>query len=281
MPLETRIYQRENQLKFVKLLKDSLKDIHLSRFLSKQLAVRDITAQYRQSYLGILWAFITPLLTAVVWILLRQSGTIQLSDTDMPYPIFVFAGTLIWSILVECINAPIVNTNAARSILTKINFPKEALIVSGIYKLLFNSFIKIILLIILLLFYQVTLSWYMLLFPLAILGTVLFGTAVGLLITPLGLLYKDIGKIIAFGMQFLMYASPIVYAIPNSGFMKSIMELNPLTPLVLVPRDLLVGTYPEFLGYYGLVIGCCIPILFIGVVFYRISIPIVVERLSA
>lgn len=281
MSLETRIYQRENQLRFGKLLKASLKDIVSSRFLSKQLAVRDIKAQYRQSFLGILWAFITPLVTAIVWIILRQSGTVQLSDTGIPYPVYVFAGTLIWSMLLESINSPMLSTSASQSILTKINFPKEALVVSGIYKLLFNTLIKIALLVIFLIAYKVTFSWSMLLFPLAVLGAVLVGTSIGLLITPLGLLYKDIAKIITFSMQFIMYATPVVYAIPNNGVMKSVMELNPLTPLVTVPRDLLTLQVPEFLDYYWLVLVCSIPLLLVGLIFYRVSMPIIVERLSA
>ena len=60
MALETRIYQKENNISIVKLFKESISDIYTSRFLAKQLAVRDIKAQYRQSYfrnsLGIYWA---------------------------------------------------------------------------------------------------------------------------------------------------------------------------------------------------------------------------------
>lgn len=279
--METRIYQKENEFKFGRLLRHSLRDIYRARFLARQLAKRDLTAQYRQSFLGILWAFVTPLVTALVWIVLRQSGTVQLLDTGIPYPVYVFAGTLIWSMLAEAINAPMVSTNAARGILTKINFPKEALVVSGIYKLLFNTMIKMGLLVLFLVVFKVGFSWSMLVFPLAILGALLFGTAVGLLITPLGLLYKDVGKIITFGMQFLMYVTPVVYAIPDKGFMKTVMEVNPLTPLVAVPRELLTAQVPELLGFYVGVLGCSLPLLFAGLIFYRVSIPIIVERLSA
>lgn len=279
--METRIYQKENNLKFGKLLKDSLQDIYSSRFLSKQLAVRDITAQYRQSYLGILWAFIMPLTTALVWIFLNSSGTVRLSSTGIPYPVYAFSGTLLWAIVTDAINAPIGSTNSARSILSKINFPKEALIISGIYKLLFNSAIKVILLLVFVFVYGVGFHWSLLLFPFAILGAILFGTTVGLFITPLGLLYKDVGKLITFGLGFLMYATPVVYAIPKTGLMKTVMEWNPLTPIILTARDLVVGFTPEYLGYFLVIMICCVPLLFLGLVFYRISIPVLVERLSS
>jgi lipopolysaccharide transport system permease protein len=65
MELKTTVYQKENNIKIGKLLNESLNDIFSSRFLAKQLAIRDIKAQYRQSYLGIIWAFLTPLTTAL------------------------------------------------------------------------------------------------------------------------------------------------------------------------------------------------------------------------
>ncbi len=281
MELETKIYQKENNIRIGKLLKDSLGDIYSSRFLAKQLAVRDIKAQYRQSYLGILWAFIMPLTTAFVWIFLNNTGTIRLSDTGIPYPVYAFSGTLIWSIIVEAINSPTASTNAAKGMMSKINFPKEALIISGIYKLLFNTSIKIVVLLIFVFLYGVGFHWSLLLFPFAILGTILFGTTIGLFITPIGMLYKDIAKIISMGLSLLMYITPVVYAIPKEGVLKTIMDANPFTPLILTARDFITGATPEYMTYYlGIVLGC-IPLFFLGLLFYRISIPILVERMSA
>ncbi len=281
MELKTKVYQKENNLHIGRLLKESLQDMFSSRFLARQLAVRDIRAQYRQSYLGIIWAFITPLTTAFVWIFLNNSGTVQLSDTGIPYPVYAFSGTLLWSIITEAINSPISSTNSAKSILSKINFPKEALLVSGIYKLLFNSSIKIGLLIVFVFFYGIGFHWTLLLFPLTIVGAILFGTTIGLFITPIGMLYKDISKVISFGLKFVMYVTPVVYAIPKDGIMKTVMEWNPLTPMILTARDLAVGTTPHYITYYLIILACCIPLFFLGLVFYRISIPVIVERLSS
>tara|TARA_R110000751_G_scaffold302732_1_gene416932 strand:+ start:269 stop:1114 length:846 start_codon:yes stop_codon:yes gene_type:complete len=281
MALETRVYQKERIIKFGSLLKASLSDMYHSRFLARQLAERDIKAMYRQSYLGILWAFIMPLTTAAVWVFLNSSGTIKLSDTGIPYPVYAFSGTLIWSIIVAAINSPMQSTQAAKSILTKINFPKEALLLSGVYKLLFDSSVKILILVLFVFIYGIGFHWSLLLFPVAILGAILVGTTVGLFLTPIGLLYKDIGKIITFGMQFLMYVTPVVYVIPTTGIMKSLMVWNPITPIVLTARDLVVGFTPEYLNYFLIVLVVCVPLLFLGLIIYRIAIPIVVERLSA
>lgn len=281
MQLETKIYQKENNSNIMKLLKESFSDMISSRFLAKQMAMRDIKAQYRQSYLGIIWAFITPLTTAFVWIILNKTGTITLTDTGIPYPVYAFSGTLLWSIITESINSPMSNTNGARGILSKINFPKEALLVSGVYKLLFNSAIKIVLLLLFLGVFGVGYHSSLLLFPLVFLGAIFFGTTIGLFITPIGMLYNDIAKIISMGLSFLMYVTPVVYAIPKEGLMKTLMEVNPLTPIILTARDFAVGQSPEFLMYYFWIMLACIPLFFLGLVFYRISIPVIVERLSA
>ncbi|WP_236995796.1 ABC transporter permease [Christiangramia flava] len=278
MELETRVYQKETNRNPLRLLRDSIRDIWRSRFLSKQLAERDIKAQYRQSYLGILWAFLTPLATATVWIFLNLSGTIKLTDTGMPYPLYAFSGTLLWSIITESINAPTSSTNSAKGLLSKINFPKEALVISGIYKLLFNSMVKIILLVIFIFLFGVGFHWSLLLLPFAILAAVMIGTMIGLFITPLGMLYTDVGKLISMGFSFLMYVTPVVYAIPKSGIMKTVMEWNPFTPILLTTRDLLVGATPEFPGYYLFVVLLSIPLFFIALLAYRISIPILVEH---
>ncbi len=281
MELKTTVYQKENNTKIVRLLKESLSDMYNSRFLAKQLAIRDIKAQYRQSYLGILWAFITPLTTALVWVILSKSGTVKLIDTGVPYPVYVFSGTLLWSIITESINGPLNNTNAARGILSKINFPKEALILSGVYKLISSSVIKLGLLLFFLIIYRVGFHPTILLFPFAFLGIIFVGTTIGLFIAPVGMLYNDIGKIINLGLGFLMYTTPVIYTIPKEGLLKTLMEINPLTPLLLITRNLLVGQSLEYLTFYFLIIVCCIPLFFIGLVFYRISIPIIVERMSA
>ncbi|MFH4964284.1 ABC transporter permease [Gaetbulibacter sp. M235] len=281
MSLETRVYQKENNAHFFKHLKASLTDIYNSRFLAKQLAVRDIKSQYRQSYLGMLWVLITPLTTGIVWIFLSITGTIRLTDTGVPYPVYAFTGTLLWAILKESINTPMSSTNSARSILTKINFPKEALVVSGVYKLLFNSSIKIMLLVVLIFAFGIGFHWSLLLFPVAVFITVFIGITIGLFITPLGMLYSDVSRFIGFILSFAMYITPVVYAIPKSGLMKTLMELNPFTSLILTGRAVAVGTMPEYLGSYFIVLGCSIPLFFIGMVFYRISIPVIVERLSA
>ncbi len=79
--------------------------------------MRDISAQYRQSVLGILWALINPLTTTAIWRFLSTSRLVQVAETGLPYPVFVFTGTLLWSILMDAFNAPLGQVNGNRSLL--------------------------------------------------------------------------------------------------------------------------------------------------------------------
>jgi lipopolysaccharide transport system permease protein len=281
MALETKIYQRGNSLNLTQILKDSLKDIYTSRFLAKQLASRDIKSQYRESLLGIFWAFVTPLSTALVWIFINNSGAVALDDTGVPYALFVFSGTLMWSTLTDAINMPMMITKGSMGIMSKINFPKEALLISGLYKLLYNSSFKILLLVFFFIFFSVSLSWNMLFFPLTFFILIMAGMTLGLLITPLGMLYNDVSKFIALALRFVMYVTPVVYTIPETGIMKTLMEWNPLTPLILINRNVLLGLDILYLDYFIWIAVLMIPFLLLALVIYRISIPVIVERFSA
>jgi len=123
--------------------------------------------------------------------------------------------------------------------------------------------------------------WSLLLLPLVLVMAVVFGTSLGLLITPIGLLYSDVSRLISMGLSLLMYITPVVYGIPKTGVMKTIMTYNPFTPFILTIRDVAVGSSPEFLNYFIGLTGLGIVLFFIGLVIYRVSIPVIVERLSA
>ena len=149
---------------------------------------------------------------------------------------------------------------------------------SGIYKLLFNSSVKIGLLLIFVFAFGIGFHWSLLWLPFILICALLIGTTIGLFLTPVSMLYKDVGKVVSMGFSFLMYITPVVYAVPNSGIMKTIMEINPFTPIIVTSRDAITGASPEYLYYFLILVAVTIPLFFIGLIFYRISIPIIVER---
>lgn len=263
------------------MIRSMMKDLWAGRELGWRLTVRDISAQYRQTFLGILWALILPLANTAVWLFLNGSGIVSIQTTDIPYPVYVFAGTMLWAVFMDAINAPLLETNAARGMLSKLNFPRESLLLSGVYKTLFNAIIKICLLLGTLPFFHVQPGWGLALLPFGVFALILAGTAIGLFITPLGMLYTDVGKGLPLVMQFLMYATPVVFAMPATGGAATLFKINPVTPLILTARDWLTGGTPEYLGYFLLINALALGLLLVSWIGYRLSMPIIIERMAA
>nr|WP_315255308.1 ABC transporter permease [uncultured Flavobacterium sp.] len=280
MNLEKHIYTSSNSYSFWDVVKASLKGFRDSFYLANQLAKRDIKAQYRQSFLGVFWAVFPLLINSLVWIFLQSSGTIKVTTTNVPYPAFVLIGTTLWGIIGECINLTSQSVNANRSIITKINFDKEALITLGLIKFFFNFLIKMGLIILFLIFFKIVPSIDILFFiPLLFLSIVFF-VAIGTLLMPISLLYSDISRLIPIGLQFLMYATPVVYAMPPDGLMRKIMLLNPLSYIITDLRNMLTGYSIEnpVFWFFGLLVTIVLSI--IALVVYRVSMPILTERMS-
>lgn len=263
------------------MMGEMFRDLFRGRELAWRLALRDIRSQYRQAFLGILWAFITPLATTITWIFLSGAGIVSVGETDLPYPVYVFTGTILWSILIDAMNAPLQRTNAARGMLAKLSFPREAILLSGIYQVLFNAGIKIMLLIGALLLMGIILGWNLLLFPLGIVSLLLVGTAIGLLITPVGMLYTDVGRAVPLLMNFVMYLTPVVFPMPKEGWVATLYQINPLTPIILTTRDWLTGFSPDFFGYFLMVNAVAFILLLVAWIAYRLAMPIIIERMSA
>jgi lipopolysaccharide transport system permease protein len=280
--LKVTVYSPKSSLSNpIRMARALLGDLVGSKELAWRLSVRDISAQYRQAALGILWAFILPLVNTFTWVFLSESGIISLAETDIPYPVYVFVGTMLWQILVDAINAPLTETTAAKAMLAKLNFPREAIIMAGIYKTLFNALIKVVLVITAIAFFGIYPTWSLLWLPVALFSLILVGTAIGLLITPIGILYTDIGKAIPLFMQFLMYVSPVVFAMPTGGIASVIFHANPFSYLILTARSWITGTPVEFLEGYILVNVLFFVLMLVVLVIYRLAMPILIERMSS
>lgn len=263
------------------MLQSMFADIWSSRDLAWRLMVRDISAQYRQAVLGIAWALILPLANTVTWIFLNAAGIVTVADTELPYPVYVFTGTMLWQIFTEAFQAPTRQLNQAKAMLSKVSFPPEAIIVAGVGQTGFNAIIKIGLLIPAVLVMGVYPDWGILLLPLGVLSLILAGTALGLLLAPVGSLYEDVTKGIGLVTQLWMYITPVVFPLPETGWTAILFRINPLTPLILTSRDWLTGYQPDYLMGFVLVNVGMLLLLLLGWTIYRVSMPILIERMNA
>ncbi len=245
------------------------------------MAKRDIQSQYRQSFLGFFWA-IAPIVTnSLVWIFLSSSGTVNVNTgVEIPYILFVVIGTTLWSIFTESIFIPINSVNSSKGIISKINFPKEALLISGFYKMFFNLGLKFIFIIAILIIYGISPTFEMLYFPIYVMVIILFAFVIGLLFTPIGVIYSDISRIISTVVPFIMYVTPVVYAAPRQGIFKYFFDLNPLTFLITDARNSLIGYDVNNLGLAIILSIASFLVMLLGLVIFRKSMPIIIEKIA-
>jgi lipopolysaccharide transport system permease protein len=276
------VYTSESSLRTpMLLLREMWRDLHGARELAWRLFIRDISAKYRQSLLGIFWAFLPPIITGLVFIILQAKKVVIFGETDIPYPVFVLVGTTLWQLFTESLNAPLNSVQSAKSMLAKINFPREALIVSAVYGVLLNLLIKSLVLVGIFLFFQVHVTSGLLLAPFAILVIILLGITIGLLLTPLGMLYTDVASGLAVVIQLWFFVTPVVYPPPQTFPYSLIAILNPISPLLMGTRDLLTKGVLEDSGLFLVVTGLTVTGLLAAWVLYRASLPIIIERMSA
>jgi lipopolysaccharide transport system permease protein len=275
-------YTPESMLRHpITLLKEMFRDLKASRELAWRLLIRDISAQYRQALLGYFWAVFPPLVTALVLILLRSSAVMDIKDIGIPYPAYVMMGTVFFQLFVDALNAPLKVVNESKAILTKIDLPREAFILSGTGEVLFSFGIKVILLIGVFIYYKVHISWTTVLLPIPLLGLLLLGIMLGIFLIPMGLLYKDIQSALLIATQGLVFLTPVAYPPSVGGTLGKIMDLNPVTPLLMAAKDLVTHGIPGDLIPFFTVFALTMVLLFIGWIVYRLALPIIIERIGA
>lgn len=262
----------------IRLVMNVFQSFHEGRFLAYQMFIRDLKASVRQSFLGFLWHFIPALATAAIWIVLNNQKIVTLDNVPMNYPAFAITGTVIWALFTESVNKPLTRFTASKSILVKLNFPREALVLASIYDMLFSMVLKLLVLIpaLIAMGYTPELNWLVAI--LSLLPLVLLGLSIGVLLVPIGMLYTDIGKGLSFVFQLLMYLSPVVYPLSTEGVIGLIHKLNPSTPFIESARssfgDYSYNLYEPYIIWSGISV-----LLFVGsLIILRVSLSAIIER---
>lgn len=278
--MDVRVYGSTKEFKIKKLLLESLFGFKKGAYLARLFVVRGYKAKYKASYVGFLWEIMPSITTGIVWIFLKESGAVDTAAVNIPFPLFVICGTIIWSLITESINKPLGVLNEYTSIISKINIPKEALLLIGFYSVLINHFIKLILVFIMLVLFQVvptiSLLYYI---PLVVL-TIIFFMAIGLLLMPFEYMLPDIGKLKNYGLMGLMYLTPVVYANPGKGLLAKIMQYNPLSVFVDGMRNALTGRNVDVL-FFGWVFIITLIMVALSLIVFKVTVPIITERIGA
>ena len=251
-----------------------------ARELIWQLFKRDLLAGYKKSFLGFTWLFISPILGIVSWVFLQQAGVLETGELSIPYPAYVIMGTVFFALFLDALNAPLKQVQTCRAMLVKIRFPREALILSAIGQVLFSFAIKLGLLVATLLILQVPVQPTFLLAIIPLLGLLLMGIALGLLLTPVGLLFHDITHGLTVAGNALLFLTPVVYPPPLEGALGVITAYNPLTPLLMSARGFVVGGAGDYTISMLIVILATVVLLSFGWLIFRLALPILIERIG-
>jgi len=255
-------------------------DVVRSRELAWRLFVRDLAAQYRNSIFGYLWAFVPPLMASLPFIYLNYAGVVRMGDTPIPYAAYAIVGTTIWQTFVDALNSPLKTALDARAMLTRINFPREAILLAGLMQVGFSFLLRLILLAAVLAAFGLAPAASAPLFFLGMLAVASTGFASGMMLIPVGLLYGDVRQGLPIVTTFLMFVTPVLYPVPASGPARTVMALNPLAPLVTTTRDWLTTGPSAHVAAFELVSTATVILLLAGWLLYRVALPHLIARLG-
>lgn len=245
-------YEPDNSLKkgYLSIFSEIFDDVKKNRWLTYQLFKRDFLTMYRQSFIGILWAFIIPFVSVGTFIVLNRSGVFAIGDVNVPYPIYAMLGMAFWQLFSTGLVASSNSLVKAGSMLVKVNMSKKALVIASTGQPIVSFLIQFVLAAILFVFYGIAPSIAILLVPIFIIPIMLLTLGLGFILSLLNGVIRDIGNFLSMLMTFLMFLTPVLYARPTAGILAQITRYNPLYYLVSVPRDLaLMGTIFEWKGF--------------------------------
>jgi lipopolysaccharide transport system permease protein len=249
------------------------KDLLHSRELIWRLVLRDISARYRQSVLGYLWAILPTIATVAIFVFLTRSRTLPVAETPLPYAAYALWNIGVWQLfagsLINCTNS----LTAAGSLVSKVNFPKEALVISALGLPVFDFIIRLIPVALVFAWYNITVGWQVILLPLILAPVLLMALGLGLLLSVVNLVLRDVGNALSVVLTFGILLAPILYPPPNNWPSMLVNILNPFSPVLIASQDLITrGTLsmPEAFLFSCLFSGL---LFFLGWRLFRIAMP--------
>lgn len=232
---------------------------------------REFLIRYKQTSIGVLWAILQPVSLMLLFTFIF-GVVLQTSHKNYPYTLFYFAAVLPWTFFSGSTNFAVTSLSHNFNLVTKIYFPREIIPLSGVAINLIDYLIGLVVYFLLLLVYRVPLTWNILwLLPLLAM-LVIYTISVSLLLAALNVYYRDVKLATTFLIQFLFFATPVIYSIDAvDNRWKYLLFLNPLTFIVENMRRVTIEGRGIVLWQFGAEL---LGIAVLYVVTYRIFIRI-------
>lgn len=236
-----------------------LKEFWHYRDLLMLLVRRDLTAQYKQTILGPAWLVAQPLLTTITYTVMFGLVA-RLAPAGIPAMLFYLSGIVPWTCFSGVVNKTSRTFVTNSAVLTKVYFPRLIMPVSTTLSTLFSFLVQLGLLFLIIAIYALFMGFHwspsplLVLLPVVILVMSLLGLGAGILISAMTTKYRDLGFLVAFGVQLLMFASPVIFPmeiVAKNATMLAVLQLNPMTGVIVAFRTLLFGGVLDWggLGY--------------------------------
>jgi len=209
-----------------------LKSLWAYRELLYFLTWRDVKVRYKQTVLGAAWAVIQPLFMVIIFSIFFGKLA-RLPSDGIPYPLFAYAAVLPWTFFSNAVTKSGNSLVGSANLITKVYFPRMIIPAAAVAAGLIDLIIAFGILIVLLIYYGVGMTWNLLMAPALVVMTALLAVAVGLWTSALDVRYRDIRHALPFAIQLTMFATPIIYPV---GLVPSrwrwALNLNPLTGII-------------------------------------------------
>jgi lipopolysaccharide transport system permease protein len=212
-----------------------------AREVFTRFGVRDLKLRYRQTALGVIWVVLQPLLSAGIFSVVFGEIA-DLGSDGVPYFVFSFTGMLAWTLFNGIVSraAPSLVNNQA--LVSKVFFPRLLVPLSSVLSVLVDFLVASVLMVGLLIFYDIRITWAVLTLPLWILAVILLGSGLGMAASALMVKFRDIAYVVPFALQTLLYASPLAYSLSEVGeSVRWLFDINPLTWILEGFRWALLG----------------------------------------
>ena len=262
LPVPTTVIQPSKGLISLKL-----KELWDYRELLYFLIWRDIKIRYKQTVLGAAWAILQPLLTMIVFTIFfgRLAGV---PSDGIPYPVFSFAALLPWQLFARALTESSNSLVGNQGLITKVYFPRLVIPMSAVLAGLVDFAISFVVLLIMMVYYGIIPNIHILTLPLFLLLAIATALAVGLWLSALNVIYRDVRHTIPFLVQFWLFLTPIAY--PTSlvpEHWRTLYGLNPMVGVVEGFRWALLGKEGG-VGPVVLASALVVAVLLVGGLFY-------------
>ena len=251
----------------------NLKELVQYKDLIVMFVKRDFKTMYKQTILGPLWIIINPLLTTLMFTVVF--GNIANIPTDgMSQIVFYMLGTTVWTYFSSCLTKTSSTFTANAAIFGKVYFPRLVTPISTVISGLINFGVQFLMFLGFMAYFMIKGSpiepnLWILITPLLLVQLAALALGFGIIISSMTTKYRDLAVLVTFGVQLWMYATPVVYpASQIGGKLKTLMMLNPVSPIVESFRYAFLGSGSIPWNYLGISVVTTLVVLFAGVVLF-------------